>query len=197
MVAVVIVIIAWVVGTYRAEADLAPFLEQAMPEADRFTPVTLETYAAWKSGQVETLIGYVTTGKAHGYAGEITMAVAVSLSGAVEGLAVVEHKETSSFFRRVMRSDLQQSLRGKSYDHAFSLGQDVDGITGATYSARALAEAVRQDRPVPRTGGLSRGPLCAAMVRVGELLVAAGERLRERYTPAVVEPCCRLEVEYG
>jgi len=144
LVAVVIVIIAWVAGTFQAEAELMPFLEQAMPEAERLDPVSAGTYAAWKTEPKEVLIGFVTTGKAQGYAGEITMAVAVSLSGTVEGLAVVQHKETPAFFRRVVQSDLLRSLRGKSYSDSFALGGDVDGVTGATYSARALAGAARQ-----------------------------------------------------
>jgi NosR/NirI family nitrous oxide reductase transcriptional regulator len=144
LIAVVILIMAWVLGTFRAEADLQPFLERIMPEADRFDPASVGTYAAWKTEPEKTLIGYVTTGKAHGYAGEITMAVAVALSGTIEGLAVVEHKETSSFFHRVLQSDLMRGLRGKSYADSFILGWDVDGVTGATYSARAMAEAVRK-----------------------------------------------------
>ena len=143
LVAVIIIIIAWGLGTFRAEADLLPFLEQTMPAADRLDLVSVGTYAAWKTEPEETLIGYVTSGKAHGYAGEITMAVALSPSGTVEGLAVVEEKETAAFFQRVLRSDLLRALKGKSYADAFVLGQDVDGITGATYSARAIAVAVR------------------------------------------------------
>lgn len=143
-VAIVIVIIAWIAGTFRAEADLRPFLILAMPGADRFDPVSVGSYAAWRNEPAEALIGYVTTGKAHGYAGEVTMAVGVTLSGTIEGLAVVEHKETSSFFHRILRSDLLRSLRGKSYANSFVLGHDVDGVTGATYSARAIADAVRR-----------------------------------------------------
>jgi len=142
--AVVVVLAGWIVGTFRTEAELMPFLAQAMPEADRLDPVTVGTYAAWKTEPENILIGYVTTGKAHGYGGEMTMAVAVSLSGTVEGLAVVGHRETVSFFRRVWRSDLLRSLRGKSYADSFAVGRDVDGVTGATYSVRALAAAVKR-----------------------------------------------------
>ncbi|MFC2164475.1 4Fe-4S binding protein [Acidobacteriota bacterium] len=144
LVAVIIIIIAWGLGTFRAEADLLPFLEQTMPTADRLDLVSVGTYAAWKTEPEETLIGYVTSGKAHGYAGEITLAVALSPSGTVEGLAVVEETETPAFFQRVLRSHLLGELKGKSYADSFVLGRDVDGVTGATYSARAMAEAVRQ-----------------------------------------------------
>jgi hypothetical protein len=37
--------------------------------------------------------------------------------------------------------------------------------------------------------------LCAALVRLGEMMVTAGEQLRERYAP-IPEPSRRLELEY-
>jgi uncharacterized protein with FMN-binding domain len=90
------------------------------------------------------LIGYVAVGTANGYGGELKIAVAVSLDGNVLGLSVVEHKETASFFQRVVRSQLSESLKDKFYSDSFILGQDVDGVTGATYSSRALADSVRR-----------------------------------------------------
>jgi hypothetical protein len=90
------------------------------------------------------LIGYVAVGTANGYGGELNVAVAVSLDGNVMGLSIVEHKETAAFFQRVLRSQLSESLKDKSYSDSFILGQDVDSVTGATYSSRALADSVRR-----------------------------------------------------
>jgi hypothetical protein len=56
----------------------------------------------------------------------------------------VEHKETVSFFQRVLRSQLSEFLTDKHYSDSFMLGQDVDSVTGATYSSRALADSVRR-----------------------------------------------------
>jgi len=89
-------------------------------------------------------MGYVTTGKADGYGGEMEVAVAVSLDGVILGLTIVEQKETAAFLRRVLRSGLLDSLRGKSYSDSIILGQDVDGVTGATYSCRAIIDSTRK-----------------------------------------------------
>jgi hypothetical protein len=72
------------------------------------------------------------------------VAVAVSLDGTILGLAIVEQKETAAFLRRVLRSDLLNSLRRKSYSDPFALEDDVDGVTGATYSCRAILDSVRK-----------------------------------------------------
>lgn len=142
--ALAVIVIAWIVGTNRAEADLAPFLKQALPEANRFEPSVGGSYAAWKDQAGTQLLGYVTTGAAHGYGGELKVAVAVDKSGTVLGLTIIGHKETASFLQRVLKKKFLKSLQGKTYSDSFMLGQDVDSITGATSSSRALADAVRK-----------------------------------------------------
>lgn len=139
-----ILIIAWLAGTFQAEANLAPFLKQAFPEANYFEPSSGDNYSAWKDEAKSRLLGYLAVGMANGYGGELKIAVAVSLDGKVMGLSVVEHKETASFFQRVLRSQLSESLKDKSHSDSFILGQDVDSVTGATYSSRALADSVRR-----------------------------------------------------
>ncbi|MGD2245489.1 MAG: FMN-binding protein [Candidatus Aminicenantes bacterium] len=142
--ALVLLFIAWVSGTFRAEADLAPLLKKALPEANYFEPSSGGNYSAWKDEAKSRLLGYVAVGTANGYGGELKVAVSVSLGGNVTGLSVVEHKETASFFQRVLRSQLSESLKGKPHSDSFMLGQDVDSVTGATYSSRALTDAVRR-----------------------------------------------------
>ena len=138
-----ILVVAWIIGSFRAEADLVPYLEQALPQASRFQAVSLGTYEAWGGRREDSLLGYVTTGKAQGYGGEMKVAVAVSLEGEILGLAIVDQKETAAFLQRVIRRGLADSLVGKLYADPLSLGDDVDGISGATYSCRAITDSVR------------------------------------------------------
>ena len=150
--AFVIFVAAWIVGVTWEEADVAPFLKQALPEAGRFEHLKGNSYAAWGEGKEAKLLGYVTFGQANGYGGPIKVAAAVDLKGEVLGVAITEHKETPSYLRRVLGTDLMESLLGKSYADPFQLGEDVDSISGATYTTRALAEAVQQaSRDIAKT----------------------------------------------
>lgn len=169
VVALGIIVVAWVIGSFRAEADLFPFLEQALPEASRFEAIGIGTYAAWDDQSGGSLMGYVTTGKAHGYGGEMEVAVAVSPEGVILGLVVVEQRETVAFLRRVLRSDLLDSLRGKTYSNPLALGNDVDGVTGATYSCRAITDSVRKAtrKVASRNLGFSLPPEPAPKVQFG------------------------------
>lgn len=136
--------IAWFVGAAVEASDLMPAIKAALPEADRFEQLSGETYAAFQSNSDEALIGYVTIGEAVGYGGPIQLAVAVDLDGVVVGTAVAEHVETPSFFDRVADGGFLEQLLGKPFSDPFELEADLDGVTGATYTARALAEATVQ-----------------------------------------------------
>jgi NosR/NirI family nitrous oxide reductase transcriptional regulator len=142
--AIGIVVVAWIIGSFRAEANLVPFLNKSLPQAGRFEFASLGTYKAWGGRNGDSFVGYVTTGKAQGYGGEMEVAVAVSPKGMILGLTIVEQKETAAFLQRVFRSNLFNSLKGKPYSDPLALGNDVDGVTGATYSCRAITDSVRK-----------------------------------------------------
>ena len=115
-----------------------------MPEADHFTLISSSNFAAWEDSDEEKLIGYVAVDSGHGYGGDLHLAVALALDGSIKGLAVVDHKETAAFFGRVLRKGVLEDLKGKKYSDPFVLDQDVDSVTGATTSVRALADAARK-----------------------------------------------------
>ena len=70
------------------------------------------------------------------------------------GAAVAAHKETPSWMDRILNSEFVESLVGKKYSDPFILEQDVDGITGATYTSRAIMEAVMKGSHKWLLGGL-------------------------------------------
>ncbi len=143
-VALLIIVIAWFIGAARSEEALAPYMKQVIPGTQYIEPGPGDTYSAWKSAKKEKLLGYIAVGRAHGYGGEMTVAAAVDTAGKVLHTLVISHKETSAFFKRVSGSNFPGTLEVKSYADAFLLGGDLDGITGATLSSRALAGAVRR-----------------------------------------------------
>jgi NosR/NirI family nitrous oxide reductase transcriptional regulator len=146
---------AWIIGAFKAEAELAPFLQRTVPEATFIEPLPGDIYAAWDSEGKKELLATISIGESDGYGGALRMAVALDSEGRILGTEVISHKETASFFARVRRYGLPDSLKGKSYRDLFILGQDVDSVTGATRSTRAVAESVR--RAARRTAELGLG----------------------------------------
>jgi len=83
-------------------------------------------------------------GQANGYGGPLTMAVAVNPSGKIIGAVIADHKETPAWMARVLKTDLLKSLVGKIYTDPFEIGDDIDGVTGATITAKAIAGALAE-----------------------------------------------------
>ncbi len=141
--ALVTVVAAWAVGWSGRQQDLAPFLKETLPDADRFEECHTGIFAGW--GTVEDqqrIVGYVGVGQAQGYGGPMCVAVGVDSEGTVERITIVDHQETTAYFQRVTQTNLPESLIGKKCFDPFSPGQDVDAVTGATMTVAALAESV-------------------------------------------------------
>jgi hypothetical protein len=136
------VVIAWGIGAARFQADLFPYIKKAVPEAVRFARLSGQTYAAYGEPKGERLLGYATIGTANGYGGPLTVAVAVNPAGQIIGAILVSDNETPSYMTRVLGNRGLSRLVGKTYSDPFRLGQDVDTVTGATYTTAALAESV-------------------------------------------------------
>ena len=167
--ALFIIICAWFAGTFRAQEDLVPFLQEALPEADHFTIDSGGSYAAWKDANEEELIGYIAVESGHGYGGGLHLAVALDLNGSIKGLAVVDHKETAAFFGRVLRRGILDDLKGKNFADPYILDRDVDSVTGATFSSRALVDAARKasGRVASKNLGYAVAPDPAPKIRFG------------------------------
>ena len=133
--------IALILGSLFAETDLLAGIQEAVPESAFLERQANGVYSIWSDSAKAELLGYVAIGRANGYGGPLDLAVVVDLEGAITRLHVLNHKETQSWFDRVAESNLQGSLIGKTYNEPFKIGEDVDSITGATDTSRALAEA--------------------------------------------------------
>lgn len=75
-----------------------------------------------------------------GYAGPVPVKITVT-DGVIDSVHPLENSETPGFFRRVIESGLLTRWNGMSVDSVQYA--EVDGVTGATYSSRALIENVR------------------------------------------------------
>ena len=84
--------------------------------------------------------GFVVTVSTHGYVDEITMMVGVSNEGTVTGLVVTDQHETSGLGGKILTDVdfLGQFLYGGTVE----VGTDVDAITGATVTSKAVARCV-------------------------------------------------------
>lgn len=138
--AVVTILAAWAVGFSRASANILPVLNEVLPEAVSFENIENGTYLAVAEDGSE--LGHVGIGEAIGYGGPIRIAVAINSLGEVINYAIVDHKETPSYVEKILESSFSEDLIEMSYQNDFILDEDIDGITGATYTSRAMVQVI-------------------------------------------------------
>ena len=121
---------------------------QAMIDAASAAGGTLgDIYEAQVAGET---VGYAVTVSASGSQGTIEMMVGVDVEGAVTGVSIVSHSETSGIGTKVMNDDpldsgvgvLDQFVGKSAADGTLSVGTNVDAITGATVSTRGVTTGV-------------------------------------------------------
>ena len=91
-------------------------------------------------------IAYETTGK--GFGGDLKLLVGYDLSkDKLVGIEVVSHKETPGVGSRVTEEQFKSQFAGRDIDARFLLkneGGEIDAVSGATYSSKAVCEAIRK-----------------------------------------------------
>ena len=125
----------------RAAQEQQEMMESLLPGGVTFTPEVYDgedenITRLWKS---ET--GYVVETVVEGYAGPIRQWTGVDENGSVTGLVVRDMEETLSLGREALTDVpfLSQFIgtRGQA-----AVGEDMDAITGATVTSKAIAKGV-------------------------------------------------------
>ena len=131
-------------------------IEQVLPAHDNQPDtdlVTLEDggktwtfFVGRKGGRYVGAAFEVTSSK--GYGGTIRLMVGVNADGTMEGLAVLEQKETPGLGAKIQDPGFRDGFRGRSLTNTNwkvrKDGGDIDAITAATISSRAVTDAVAE-----------------------------------------------------
>ena len=133
----------------------AEMIQSVMPAADSFSakaglPPVYTAYGTGADGSPGSVIGYVyLTANVppfqYGYSSRIDVLVGMDLAGRLTGMHVVNYREslTSSRGDFLRGAGLAEQVVGKHIGESFQVGRDLDGVSGATISARAMFRGVR------------------------------------------------------
>ena len=124
------------------EAELRQLLEKTYTDMTDFT-LEDDVYIIQKDGEN---IGYsfVTIGK--GYGGNIRILVSLESDFNIKDISIVAQTETPGLGDRILSPEFTDMFVGLEADEVALRSNDgeIDAITGATISSRAVAEAVRE-----------------------------------------------------
>ena len=123
--------------------DNNPYEEKIVIRKDKDT---FTLYPAREEGHLTSLVMKSVSNK--GYGGQIEVLVNFLLDGTVGGFKVINHKETPGLGSKVNDDSFKKGVVGKKpATKAFKVRQDggeIDAITGATITSRALIDAIQK-----------------------------------------------------
>ncbi|RMG74183.1 MAG: 4Fe-4S binding protein [Nitrospirae bacterium] len=78
-----------------------------------------------------------------GYAGPIRTLIAIDSKGIIRGVRIIQHRETENYVHYMLTPAYLNQYVGKRVTDPLRVDVDIDGISRATVSVRALAKTVR------------------------------------------------------
>jgi len=106
-------------------------------------PEPIDVFPAFKDGELKAL-AFETKGK--GFGGEIGVVLGIDMSeNRLAGIGITSHKETPGLGARIVEPGFMANFQGLSMDGEVKVrgdGGNVDAISGATISSRAVCTAI-------------------------------------------------------
>ncbi len=150
------VVISILVLSYARTVTEQLVVEEDVPEEMRGHLVQIyDEDATFSEFEYEDRMFYVVReggnviGMAHiavgaGYGGDMEVLVGMDDAANIIGINVIEHSETPDLGDRVLEDDFKDRFVGLGYNDPIEIGEDIEGLTGATVSAEAMADAARE-----------------------------------------------------
>ena len=120
-------------------------LREVFADADEFKNVAPDrVWEALRKGQI---VGHIFLTQVQGYSGTITLMFGTDLDGAVTGLRVLSHTETPGLGAKIATAQFRDQFKNKRLEQLILKKDDpakgqIDAITGATISSRAVTKAL-------------------------------------------------------
>lgn len=126
----------------RLSSSPSTLVEEDPDQAREVEQATTEMFIGFDDN--DRPVGYAFVGEGPGYGGAVRVLVGVDgASGKILGISIVSHAETPGLGSRIEEESFRSQFVGKTLNDPIALGRDIDALTGATVSSRAVVQAVR------------------------------------------------------
>ncbi|NLN82764.1 MAG: FMN-binding protein [Firmicutes bacterium] len=128
----------------RKAEELKAALGALVPEADRFEELFADEKTYYQGFLNNQEAGFVVTGKGDGYGGSIEVLVGFDADGKILNVQIGDNGETPGIGTKVTENDdFIQQFVGKDLNSPIAVGQDIQGVSGASMSSDGVAKAVK------------------------------------------------------
>lgn len=132
----------------KAEANLKAAKDAAISEIFGASDASdgKDGFYTVRYGENLAATGYCVESVAGGFGGDLTLMVGFDAKGKILGVSIVSHSETPGLGARVNDANYLSQYAGKSGALTIDKdgGTDIDAISGATISSRAVLSAVNK-----------------------------------------------------
>lgn len=125
-------------------------LKAILPEADNFAAKTANGIDYFEALKGSDVTGYCVKVTGAGYAGYMRMIVGIDTNGIIKGIRILEHQETPGLGAKINETSpgekepyFLRQFKGKQA-RTIAVEKDIDAITGATISSRAVTDAINK-----------------------------------------------------
>ncbi len=121
-------------------------MKTIIADAESFEKITDTVFKGTSKGEI---IGYCATVTVNGFGGPVEMMVGIGTDNTVKGIEILSHSETAGLGAKATSKDFKDRFPGKNPNLSVvktpTESQDeVQAITGATITSKAVAEGIRQ-----------------------------------------------------
>lgn len=123
-------------------------LKAILPRADEFRIRHIDGLEYYEGLKAKEPVGFILKAKANGYSGGVSMLVGIDEKGVIQAIEILSQQETPGLGSKI--AEIKQGQRSpwflEQFKGRFATGlnfSDIQAITGATISSRAVAEGVR------------------------------------------------------
>ena len=127
---------------YQKEQEIKSMLQEMFPSMSQYT-LEDDIYTIYADDGAEVGYAFLAVGK--GYGGDIDILVGLEDETTIKAVTIISQSETPGLGSRIAETSFAAKFAGVNIDDV-ALKQDggqVDAITGATISSRAVIEAIR------------------------------------------------------
>jgi len=137
-----IIVLVYSKNAHKMDSEVVQnYYRQMIPTAAKYEPISDKTAKA--VGQDGSLIAYLGVSSNNGYGGPILVGTIISPDGSVKDVLILEHKETPSYIDKITQAGYFRQYAKKQAADALVLDYDIDRVSGATLSTRAIAKSVQ------------------------------------------------------
>jgi len=117
-------------------------LRKIIPDADVFSDKKyLDGIEYFEAIKGKDLIGYCINVTSNGYCGPIHILFGIDKSGVIQGMEILEHRETTGVGSRITEGSFIGQFKGKCAADIV-IGKDIDAVTGATISSKVVIDSI-------------------------------------------------------